>query len=594
MNRAPRTMGRELSIAFGWLAAFIVLLLAANVVPRTWLLNEINPEVQGSRHLQQVLASVHIGMLEEQSRLRAYVATGEPDFLASSRAAAARVAGSMSRLVATIPAGPLSEQLAALRRAQDRWTRMWVRPAVAGDIGSRGRSTPRRQGGLARFLERGHALFDRYRSAHDQLAADLDDRLTSAARAERTWLVWSGVGQAVLALVVLAVSLLFRRRAERRVTRPAARLAATVRAIRGGDLEVRTHLGSAPAELTALADDVDEMRATLAEKSRLADLRRRETEIYVGRLDTVLSVAREIAGSLSLRYVLASVTRAAQHMSGAGRVRVWLVEEAEHSLSLSFDTAAAAEVDEVGASSNTDLIPAIVERSAAAGRLISTGTSLAVPMIVGARVVGVVECDPAAPTDDGVLGILETLAGHAAGAVESARLHERTRELSVTDALTGLANRRAFDDEFDVEAARALRHRRPLAVVYADIDRFKALNDVYGHSYGDVALQRAAAAIATALRETDRAYRLGGEEVVVLAPETTAEEAAALAERLRRAVEQSSGSDGAPCVTASFGVAELLEHAADPAALLVAADRALYEAKTSGRNRVCTFAPSAA
>jgi len=209
-------------------------------------------------------------------------------------------------------------------------------------------------------------------------------------------------------------------------------------------------------------------------------------------------------------------------------------------------------------------------------------------MSLGARLVGVLECElPSTGDDDAsdIAAVLEALAVHAAASLESARMHEQTKEASLTDALTGLANRRAFDHDLDTEVHRAQRYHRPLSVIYVDLDDFKSLNDTYGHRSGDLALQSAAATLRAGLRDSDRIYRVGGEELVVIAPETTAGQAAATAERLRRAIEECAPV-GTPRITASFGVAELPGNAADGAALLRAADRALYAAKNRGRNCV--------
>jgi len=212
--------------------------------------------------------------------------------------------------------------------------------------------------------------------------------------------------------------------------------------------------------------------------------------------------------------------------------------------------------------------------------------TLAVPMKLGTRVIGILECwrYPRDDTDE-VLEILEALAGHAAASLESARLHEQTKHASMTDALTGLPNRRAFDDDLQAEVRRAQRYNRPLSVFFVDLDHFKLLNDRYGHRAGDIALQGAAAALQRNLREADRVYRIGGEELVVIAPETTADQGRATAERLRLAIA-TSADDRAPQVTASFGVAELPRNAIDAVGLLRAADGALYAAKSRGRNCV--------
>jgi diguanylate cyclase (GGDEF)-like protein len=178
--------------------------------------------------------------------------------------------------------------------------------------------------------------------------------------------------------------------------------------------------------------------------------------------------------------------------------------------------------------------------------------------------------------------VLETLGSQAATAVEAARLHERTEELSQTDALTRLFNRRRLDADLEAEVYRANRYGRPLSFIMLDIDHFKAFNDRFGHQRGDEALEMVAKVIVDIGRDSDTAYRFGGEELSVLCRETDLDGATELAERLRAAVERRMAAEG---VTASFGVADLSE-GASPAELVGAADIALYQAKDRGRNRV--------
>lgn len=172
--------------------------------------------------------------------------------------------------------------------------------------------------------------------------------------------------------------------------------------------------------------------------------------------------------------------------------------------------------------------------------------------------------------------------------------NNRTLEtLSCTDTLTGLANRRKFDETLISEWGRARRNAQPLSLIMCDVDHFKLYNDTLGHQAGDVCLQRVAAALASAVvRPADLVARYGGEEFAVILPETDARGAQAVAESLRQAVNALQlphvPEHGAPYLTASFGVStapgRLTAGAAE--SLLRRADAALYLAKDMGRNRV--------
>ena len=192
--------------------------------------------------------------------------------------------------------------------------------------------------------------------------------------------------------------------------------------------------------------------------------------------------------------------------------------------------------------------------------------------------------------DDESIELAEWLAGRASIALQNAHLHRVTRQLATTDELTQLANRRQFDEALAAEVVRAERFRDPVAVVAADLDNFKEINDRFGHDVGDLVLRAFAAAIRKNVRDVDLPARYGGEEFTVLLPATDAEGGRQLAERLRRAVEELSldsggGGGGTVPVRSSFGVAS---YPAEPsaAALMRAADRALYRAKAAGKNQV--------
>lgn len=159
-----------------------------------------------------------------------------------------------------------------------------------------------------------------------------------------------------------------------------------------------------------------------------------------------------------------------------------------------------------------------------------------------------------------------------------------SRELALTDALTGLLNRRAFDRELFIACARAERFQRDLTLIVLDIDNFKQLNDSFGHPAGDAVIRSVGLVLQELSRRIDVAARIGGEEYALILPDTPTAAALRLAERLRQAVAQRG--DEAIAYTASFGVAAVQDTGTVAEDLLKAADDALYAAKAAGRNCV--------
>jgi diguanylate cyclase (GGDEF)-like protein len=172
---------------------------------------------------------------------------------------------------------------------------------------------------------------------------------------------------------------------------------------------------------------------------------------------------------------------------------------------------------------------------------------------------------------------------------ELERVNRNLAELATIDPLTQVANRRAVEQRLAHEFQRERRYKHPLACILIDIDHFKAVNDNYGHPVGDKVLVEVAIAIRESIRTTDLVARFGGEEFIVVAPETGSVAAHLVAERIRRAITAKTTAkmdQGLPVVTASLGVASTDVKVVTESDLVAKADAALYRAKREGRNRV--------
>ena len=175
-------------------------------------------------------------------------------------------------------------------------------------------------------------------------------------------------------------------------------------------------------------------------------------------------------------------------------------------------------------------------------------------------------------------------------AAELKDANEKLRGLAFRDGLTGLYNRRFFEDQFEKELDRVNRYSRLLSLVMIDIDHFKNINDTYGHPQGDIILSTVAQVFDTAIRHPDTAARYGGEEFVVILPETDVKGAVVLAERLREAVEKLEINAGNEIIkiTISLGVTEykMEKGRKSMSEVIDTADRALYHSKETGRNKL--------
>jgi diguanylate cyclase (GGDEF)-like protein len=214
----------------------------------------------------------------------------------------------------------------------------------------------------------------------------------------------------------------------------------------------------------------------------------------------------------------------------------------------------------------------------------------AIPLIFHERTMGVLMVtsdEPERVWQDNEIILLHTVANQVAVAVNHARLFQQMQREALTDGLTGCFNRRFFEIQLERDLHLATRMRQPVSLILIDIDHFKRVNDTHGHGGGDEVLRLVSRRICEEMRGVDTAARYGGEEFAIVLPQAGPEGGLAVAEHIRVGIEKMDiplvGS-----VTVSLGVAVFPLHASSRELLVEAADRALYQAKRTGRNRVCT------
>jgi diguanylate cyclase (GGDEF)-like protein len=597
---ADRSLTQRLSRAFVAVALLIIATLMVTGACFAAVLGHFEPSVNTLLAGRDAVDTVQNGMLDDETGLRGYLDSGDQVFLSAYYTGQAEILHGDDASVNLATRPDLVKAILAMRVAQQRWLSEWVTPALAFE---RAVTDPAAQ---QSFLLSGKALFDQYRAASNAVNSQVDADVAAEQSAEHDVVL---IGLAVaLGMLVLTIAVARRQHRALRaaVVAPIDDLLLTMRKVSGGDLTAQP-AGVGPPELRAVAAELGHMTMTLAdERVHMAEVEA-EVRSQAARLGLIVNVGREISGSLSLRYVAESVGKAALTISGFDAERMWIINDERRELNVVHDTNL--EHGQTGDPVSLQLGEGLVGRTGQFGRTLatlaigslateyrlgSTIAALAVPMIVGARIVGVLELMSAEPRslDESSLDVLHSLAGQAATAIEAARFHQSADELSHTDALTHLPNRRRLELDLDMEIARSLRYNRPIACIMLDVDHFKNVNDIHGHQAGDEILSEFGAAFSRSLRDTDTAYRYGGEEFCVLLRETDGEAALVVAERLRAEIaNRFAGNGGSPMVTASLGVAAIPHDAIDAKTLIAAADRALYAAKAAGRNCVVRAIP---
>jgi diguanylate cyclase (GGDEF)-like protein len=214
------------------------------------------------------------------------------------------------------------------------------------------------------------------------------------------------------------------------------------------------------------------------------------------------------------------------------------------------------------------------------------GRSVCEPLLVGGEVIGSLLITHEDPLDEQGRRLINETVTYTAPVLANLRNLAIAERRAHTDSLTGLPNRRALDDTFKLLIAQAGRAATPLSVVLIDLDHFKDVNDSYGHERGDEVLAAVATTLKEGLRSSDFAARMGGEEFLVLLPNTDPTTAARVAEGLRASLAKTTVPGMQRAVTASFGIAGYPAHGVDTGTLLRSADRAVYQAKRDGRDCV--------
>ncbi|MFO0694736.1 MAG: diguanylate cyclase [Polyangiales bacterium] len=325
--------------------------------------------------------------------------------------------------------------------------------------------------------------------------------------------------------------------------------------------------------------------------------RRKDGSIYVE--EQTIAPVRDEDGKVTHFVAIKQDVTARRQAEDAARRRIRELELFDTLARLGTEATSAAELLEQAAPLVREALGLVSVRiaprlrtSGAQGELatVITARTMDIPLRVGDRTIALLEA--VFPTDyehrEERERVLVTVAGQLATAAERARLFAELERQAQTDGLTGVYNRRGLFDRLDREVDRAKRYGRPLSVLLLDVDHFKKINDTHGHAVGDEVLRELGHRISAGLRRSDFVGRYGGEEFVMVLPETERNGAAELGERVRSAIAKTPFATevGELRVTISAGVASISDASPDVDVMLKRADDALYAAKRSGRDRI--------
>jgi len=344
----------------------------------------------------------------------------------------------------------------------------------------------------------------------------------------------------------------------------------------------------------------------LLERVEVLEREKQRCEEQLKELYAALALSRGLSATLEPTIWLREVLPLVSRVLPGDAVALWLFEESgtilQRAAALGSTTLAVpipqgrGIVGLVAATGQALLVPDLAVESRVQPAELLTGPSgayLAVPCRSPAgSIVALLTAQTATPHEFplATLDLAQAIAGHVAAAWDNVQLYQRMREMATRDELTGLWNRRHLAEQLDREIQRARRYGHPFAVALVDIDDFKAYNDAHGHLGGDEVLRQIAELLLRSTRRADVVARIGGEEFVIVLPESDAPGAAALAEKVREAVATAPfpGRESQPGgrLTVTLGLACFPDDGQDATVLLELADRALYLGKHDGGNCV--------
>lgn len=510
-------------------------------------LADVGRKIQHNNEVDHVAQRFLTAVVDSETGMRGYVITGDEAFLGPYRSGVGDTNALLSQLLALIPdkVGEHFDASGLVRLVAKRQDTLAEAIELRRDAGTEAAENYIKTG-------QGRFLMDEIRKQVADVSARVDEQSDRLGRRLTFYLtvIVPLVGGLTLLLLLLALA---QTRAMKRTLRAA--LAAESRA----ELQGR--------QLAALSDMADELHAAADRKETYAIISHHGARLLPG-VTAVLSVYNHSRDQLRLA---ARWGEASPSKDTFSPTECWAIRRGRPQLS-----------ETAGSVQCTHVVP--------------DTAALCVPISARGQTVGLLTLSgvPAAELEEGgaVHRVAATLCEQVALALVNLDLRERLENQALRDTLTNLYNRRYLEEASERELSRADRLDSALSILAIDIDHFKRFNDQHGHAAGDEVLKRVSGLLADLCRATDLVCRLGGEELLIMLPDTDLDGAVAIAEKLRGDVSRLRirwHSGELPPVTISVGVASFPEHARKFALLQSLADEALYEAKGGGRNRVVVW-----
>lgn len=572
------------------LLPLVVLLVAVGLFFYTYhLVNRTTYATERSEIVAAHTASLLRGVEEMRSNVQGYVFTRDATFLQGYKAASSAVLQNFSLLQDVVADDPaVAAQVSAIHRDVVSWENQWAQPSIEK---TKGGQTAQAGAAMAKGRQRYSAIeqeLTQLRDANQRNAASRRNRGQSAIHQALIW----GI---VLAVFFVLLLLGLGHFASRWLATPVNQLIQASDRLRHGDFEpalppvTRNEFGVLSQSFLHM------VRALRRDREELASLKRfseavtectSEDEVYEHILHalrdrfhpTQVILFKQLAEEDSLEAVASLKPLPLE-------VRQWPVMEGKHSCK-------AVRMGRPFRVNDVHTEPLCPGKFA----LPTEGSYYCAPLIAGGIIIGAVRLHSETgfwtPERE---SLLESYLSTAAPVLSNLRLLQTMSEQANMDSLTGLYNRRFFEDYARKLMAMARRKNSPIGFIMMDLDQFKSMNDIYGrgHDVGDRILKQFAKTVTQSMRETNLTARFGGDEFVVLLPDTDAKDSQLVAERLRTSVARMAvppvKDNPIPQITVSLGIAVYPDHGASLEEILQASDRALYESKRSGRNRATLY-----